>query len=47
MRLLRFRIGRALIHLGLRVLPAGGVRTEITGVLEQWAQKVYKELAER
>lgn len=40
MRLWRFRIGRALIHAGLRIMPEGRVRSELYGLMDQWATKV-------
>ena len=39
-RLVRFRVGRALIHAGLRVLPPGRVQTELYALVDQWASRV-------
>lgn len=46
-RTARLRLGRWLIHTGLKVMPHGRVRREITEVLEQWAFKVRVEIALR
>ena len=45
MTLLRFRIGRWLIHAGLRMWPQGRARQELTGVLADWGLKVRQEIA--
>lgn len=42
MRRLRFQLGRALIHIGLRVLPAGRVRSELYQLIDEWATRVYQ-----
>jgi len=42
--LARFTIGRALIHAGLRVMPDGRVRAELTRLLEEWSAKVRATL---
>jgi hypothetical protein len=44
MRMLRYRIGRAVLHAGLRILPAGRVRTELTILIQHWARNVYAAL---
>ena len=41
--LVRFAIGRALIHAGLRVMPLGRVRAELTVLLWDWGQQVRVE----
>jgi len=40
MRLLRFAIGRMLIHAGLKVMPPGRVRSELFQQFELWSTKV-------
>jgi hypothetical protein len=37
---LRFTVGRALIHAGLRVMPHGRVRSELTNLLADWSEQV-------
>jgi hypothetical protein len=44
MRMLRYIVGRWLIHLGLRVLPRGRVRDEIHNLLGAWAYRVRSAL---
>jgi hypothetical protein len=44
-RMLRFRLGRALIHTGLRAFPPGRARDELTVVLWSWGNAVRAELA--
>lgn len=39
-RMLRFLLGRALIHLGLRVLPSGRVKSELYQLIDEWATTV-------
>lgn len=41
----RFWLGRHLIHLGLRILPPGRVRYEITEALYLWSEEVRRTLA--
>ena len=43
-RLLRFQVGRFIIHSGMRVLPPGRVRSELYKLIDEWATKVYKVL---
>ena len=43
-RLLRFSLGRTLIHAGLKAMPHGRARREIHRVLEQWGEGVRTEL---
>jgi hypothetical protein len=43
--LLRFTVGRALIHAGLAVMPHGRVRRELTTLLLSWSRHVRAELA--
>ena len=45
MRHIRFTIGRAMIHAGLRILPQGRVRSELFTLVEIWATKVRDEIA--
>lgn len=45
MQLWRYAIGRALIHLGLRVMPAGRVRSELYALIDVWASDVRRLLA--
>lgn len=44
MRLLRFWLGRVLIHVGLRVMPPGRVRRELHGMLALWGARVRLEV---
>lgn len=37
--LTRFAIGRALVHAGLSVMPAGPVRSELFQLYEVWATR--------
>lgn len=41
MRLLRFAIGRSLIHAGLKVMPRGKVRDELYNILASWGHRVH------
>jgi hypothetical protein len=41
----RFAIGRALIHAGLRAMPEGRCRNEITAILMHWSVGVRHEIA--
>ena len=43
MRLLRYTIGRGLMHLGLNIMPKGRSRHELAILLEHWARKVHAE----
>lgn len=45
-RLLRFTVGRWLIHAGLRALPPGKVRTELEDMLRWWGNGVRARVAE-
>lgn len=45
MTLLRFTLGRALIHLGLHALPKGRVRSELFSLVDEWTTRVRKEIA--
>ena len=40
MRLMRFAIGRWLVHCGLRVMPPGPARAELTDIFWQWRTHV-------
>jgi len=40
----RFLIGRAVIHFGIRLLPKGRVRSELTVILDEWATRVYLKI---
>jgi hypothetical protein len=40
LRLFRFWLGRHLIHLGLRALPAGRCKDEIFNTLAAWSYRV-------
>jgi len=42
----RFRVGRWLIHVGLRCWPKGRCQHEVTFLLGKWAEQVRRELAE-
>jgi len=44
--LVRFRVGRTLIHAGLKAMPHGRVRRELHRLLEQWSEQVRKHLEE-
>jgi hypothetical protein len=39
-RVLRFMVGRWLVHLGLRVMPAGRVRQELDDLFNDWGIRV-------
>lgn len=41
-RLLRFRIGRFIIHSGMSILPRGRVRSDLYQLIDEWATRVYK-----
>lgn len=43
--MLRLYVGRALLHAGLRVLPPGRVRCELSALIDQWSTKVHREIA--
>lgn len=43
-REVRYTIGRWLVHLGLRIMPAGRVRSELYTLLDEWATRVYAAL---
>jgi hypothetical protein len=36
----RYRLGRFLMHLGLRVLPHGRIRAELSAMMWAWGMKV-------
>ena len=38
--MLRLHVGRWLIHTGLKALPPGKVKTEVTAVLQAWGDHV-------
>jgi hypothetical protein len=40
MDLFRFSVGRALIHLGLFVMPQGRTRTELYEIFQVWGEHV-------
>ena len=40
MKMLRYRLGRFVIHLGLRILPPSRTRSELFGVIDVWASGV-------
>lgn len=44
-RRLRFRLGRGLMALGLRVLPCGRCRQELTQLLWTWNMRVHATIA--
>lgn len=44
MRLLRFAVGRWLIHAGLAAMPPGRVRDELDAILRKWGTDVRAEL---
>lgn len=39
-RMTRFRLGRWLMHMGLKTLPPGICRTELSNLLWAWGMKV-------
>ena len=39
-RLMRFTIGRWLIHAGIAIFPRGRVKPELLEILEQWSAHV-------
>lgn len=41
-KLVRFALARSIIHFGLRVMPAGRSRREITWMLRQWSLHVME-----
>jgi hypothetical protein len=45
--MIRFWLGRQLIHLGLRALPQGRVRRELYRTIELWGEQVRQELTSR
>lgn len=45
LRLFRFWLGRHLIHAGLRAMPPGVARDQITGVLDTWGRHVRETIA--
>lgn len=46
-RLFRFWLGRHLMHIGLRAMPPGRVRQEITYALGEWARSRHNEMVGR
>lgn len=42
--LMRYRIARTLIHAGLRIMPHGRARRELTAVIWEWGNKVRAEV---
>lgn len=40
----RFKFGRALLVIGLRVLPRGRVRSELAALFDLWTTKVHNTL---
>lgn len=46
MRLFRFRLGRFFLHLGLRILPPGRVRSELYALMDQWSSKVMTTISQ-
>lgn len=47
MSYLRFAIARWLIHTGIRAMPAGASKSEITLVLRSWSRHVMQVVGER
>lgn len=43
-QLIRFSLGRALIHLGLSVMPEGRARSELYQLLELWGTKIRADV---
>lgn len=43
-RYCRFVLGRWLIHLGLKVLPYGRVKNELSYLITKWGVGVYAEV---
>ena len=41
----RLVVGRFFVHLGLNVLPPGRVKNEFRQLLEDWADRIYAEVA--
>jgi len=44
MEMMRFRIGRFLLVMGLRVLPRGRVQSELSSLFDVWSTKVYHQI---
>lgn len=40
LRLVRFALGRALIHAGLRIMPSGPARRDLIYLIANWASHV-------
>jgi hypothetical protein len=45
MRMIRFAVGRALIHAGLAVMPPGHVKDELYDLLKLWGDHVTAAVA--
>lgn len=45
MRMFRYWIGRAMVHAGLRFMPPGRVREELSELLWTWRMKVDATVA--
>lgn len=43
-RKVRYTLGRWLVHFGLRIMPAGRVRSELYTLLDGWSTRVYGAL---
>lgn len=46
LQLCRFTLGRWLVHAGIKTMPKGRVRAELTDLLNAWGRKVRTELAQ-
>lgn len=44
MKLVRFTVGRFLVHAGLRLMPHGRARAELFVLFNHWGKMVMKEI---
>jgi hypothetical protein len=42
----RFALGRHCVHLGLRIMPPGRVRSELLQLMDTWCTKVNRTIKE-
>jgi hypothetical protein len=47
MKTIRYRVGRAVVHLGLRIMPAGRSRSELYQLFDIWASHVRLAVGQR
>lgn len=45
MRMLRYHLGRSLVHAGIRVMPSGRVKSELYALIDHWSTKVRDTIA--